>query len=484
LSVRLLWAAAAVLALARVAAASDLYYLEAEKNGHLYVFADKGVHDRWAKGKPIPKAITLRNYGPQGEDVVFDGEAAVNLYNARHARTLPVVAPDATSPGAPPLPGPPLPGPPLPGPPAPAPPAASTEPDQPSQPRITWDHATTFTFDDASIKVENRVQFRFTDEFPPDTLQLPGTTGPGASKPSFKIRRAKTEIEGWLVWKELTYQFQVGWAGSDSGAGEGTTFSGLEDAYLDWDISRRGLMHVRGGQFKVPFGRQEFTSSEKQQFVDRSILSAEFTKSRDVGVMAWGATAQSRLAWAVGAFNGNQRNRPANDNSKLQWNARLTFQPWGDVAYSEGDFESKDHPLLAVEGEFERNDRHGVTNANDFSDTIYGLNSVFKFRGLSVFGEYFWRQRTPEVGPAFDSNGYQAQAGFFLVRNRVELAVRYAAWDPADAIPGNDLNEVGGALNYYLRGHKLKAQGDFRQLRDEGREETFHELRLQMQFVF
>ena len=266
--------------------------------------------------------------------------------------------------------------------------------------------------------------------------------------------------------------------------GEGTTFSGLEDAYLDWDASKRGLFHIRGGQFKVPFGRQEFTSSEKQQFVDRSILSFEFTKSRDVGVMLWGATAQSRVAWALGAFNGNQRNRPANDNGKMQWNARLTFQPWGDVGYSEADFESKDHPLLAVEGEFEKNDRHGVTNANDLADRTFGLNGVVKYKGLSLFGEYFWRERTPETGAAFASNGFNAQAGCFVLGRHLEVAARYAAWDPTDAVADNDLSELAGAVNYYIRGHHLKATGDFRRLRNEGRDETAHELRLQVQFVF
>jgi hypothetical protein len=200
--------------------------------------------------------------------------------------------------------------------------------------------------------------------------------------------------------------------------------------------------------------------------------------------MVWGATEKSRVAWALGAFNGNQRNRPANDNGKLQWNARLTFQPWGDVGYSEADFESKDHPLLALEGEFERNDRRGVTNANDFSDRTFGLNGVFKYRGLSLFGEYFWRDRAPETGPAFASNGYNAQAGYFLLRRRLEVAARYAGWDPTDAVADNDLTELGGALNYYLHGHQLKATGDFRRLRDEGRDQTAHELRLQMQFVF
>jgi len=458
--------AAALLGSALVsgAAAGELYYLEAEKDGRLFVFADREVHEGWTRGAPIPGPITLRAYGPRGEDVVFDGEAAVNLYNARHARTgppAPPAAPMATPAGA-----------------------NGTSGASGKAVRIHWDHGTTFEFDDASVTIENRLQFRFTDEFPPDSLQLPGTNAPGDSKASFKIRRAKVQLSGFLLWPELTYEFQVGWAGSDAGVAEGTTFSGLEDAYLDWDVSKKGLLRIRGGQFKVPFGRQEFTSSERQQFVDRSILSFELTKSRDVGVMLWGATEKSRFAWALGAFNGNQRNRPANDNGKLQWNARATFQPWGDVRYSEADFESKDHPLLAVEGEFEHNDRHGVTNANDFKDRILGVNTVFKYRGFSLFGEYFWRNRTPETGKGFASNGYHAQAGCFLVRNRFEAALRYASWDPTDVVSGNDLTELAGVLNYYIRGHKLKATGDFRRLRDEGRDETAHELRLQVQFLF
>ena len=436
--------------------AQDLYYLEAEKDGRLYVFADKAAHDRWSKGKSVKGAITLRGYGPRAEDVVFDGEAAVNFYNERHGRGA------AAGPPAPPVAE------------APAPP----------QSRIHWNHGTTLEFDNALVKVENRVQFRFTDQFPADTLQLPGTSAPGDSKPSFTIRRAKTEVAGWLVWKELTYEFQMGWAGSDSGQSSGTTFSGLEDAYLNWDISKTGAFAVRGGQFKVPFGRQEYTSSEKQQFVDRSILSGEFTKGRDVGVQAGGTVAAGKLGYALGAFNGNGRNKPTNDNAKLQWDARATFQPFGDVGYSEGDFESKDHPLVALELELEHNDLQGVTNANDFQDRTIGADAVFKYKGLSAFAEYFWRERTPETGPAFASNGYHVQAGYFLKRDRVEVAFRWASWDPSDTVADNDIEEVGGALSYYLRQHKLKVQGDFRKLEDKGRGQTSHELRIQTQFVF
>ena len=84
-------------------------------------------------------------------------------------------------------------------------------------PRVSWDYGTTFSFDDAEVRLENRVQFRFTDAFPPDNLQLPGTTSPGASKPSFAIRRAKTQLSGFLGWKELTYELQIGWAVTDLG---------------------------------------------------------------------------------------------------------------------------------------------------------------------------------------------------------------------------------------------------------------------------
>jgi hypothetical protein len=154
------------------------------------------------------------------------------------------------------------------------------------------------------------------------------------------------------------------------------------------------------------------------------------------------------------------------------------------VGYSEVDFDSKDHPLVALEGAFEHNDKHGVTNANDFKDRTLGLNAVFKWSGLSLFGEYFFRNRTPEIGDDFGSNGYHTQAGYFLKREKLEVALRYASWDPTDVVSGNDLTELAGALNYYVRGHKLKAMGDFRRLRDEGRDESAHELRLQVQFVF
>jgi phosphate-selective porin len=371
---------------------------------------------------------------------------------------------------------------------APGDPAPSEEGEEAAKTRVYWkDGKTVLEAEKVHITLSNRVQFRLTQEFPDDQTRLPGTASPGDSRGSFRIRRAKTTLEGWLWRKELQFELQLGWAGTDSGALAGApsgTFSGLEDALLTWDASRKGTFQITVGQFKVPFGRQELTSSERQQFVDRSILSGEFTRSRDVGVQVSGTVVGGKLAYAAGIFNGNGRNQLNNDNDKYQLDARVTLQPNGDVGYSEGDFESTDKPLFAVTGEVEVNDTSGATNTTDFKTTILGADAVFKYKGLSVFAEYFSRERDPETGSSFHSDGYHVQAGYFVQREKVEVAFRYARWDPSDAIAGNDRSEVGGALSFFAKKHNLKVQLDVRRLEDEARDASDVEVRIQTQFVF
>jgi phosphate-selective porin OprO/OprP len=225
---------------------------------------------------------------------------------------------------------------------------------------------------------------------------------------------------------------------------------------------------------------------------DRDLLSADitgpfsgdFTHGRDTGFDVEGLLASDRIEYGAGVFNGNARNALDNDNAKFQYDAHVTFQPFGNVAYSEGDFETKDKPLLALGVEFENNNLHGATNTNDFDTTIWGTYLVFKFKGASLFGEYFARNRTPEVGSSFDSNGYHVQGGCFLKRDVVEVAFRYASWDPSSAFPGDDQTEVGGVLNYYVKKHNLKIQADYRSLEDKGSATKAKELRIQTQVVF
>jgi phosphate-selective porin OprO/OprP len=356
--------------------------------------------------------------------------------------------------------------------------------------------ATTVTLQNAQISLSNRVQFRFMEELPSSGVQLPGTTRDGQSKGSFRIRRAKTALEGWFWKKELTFDVQLSWAGPEAGA---STQTPLEDARLTWDASKKGSFLISIGQFKVPFGRQEMTSSGRLQFADRSLLNGEFTRGRDVGVQVHGRIAKDRVEYFAGVFNGNPASRISNDNTKLQYNARVSVEPLGRVSYSEGAFEGWDKPLLALAVQFENNDLSGATNLTDLNTTVFGGDLVFKHKGFSIFAEYFNRKRTPEAvsgpssatsgaaalsGGSFQSNGYNLQAGYFLKRDKLEIAARIAGYDPSNKLGANSQSEKGGALTYFILKHTLKVTADFRALRDDFDRTTNKELRLQTQVTF
>jgi hypothetical protein len=375
--------------------------------------------------------------------------------------------------------------------------AQPADPSSPSGVKIVHENgATTLTLENAEISFSNRLQFRFTEEIPAGTVRLPGTTSDGQSKPSFRIRRAKTSFEGWFWKKELTYEIQLSWAGPEAGA---STQTPLEDARLTWDASKKGSFKITIGQFKVPLGRQELTSSGRLQFADRSLLSLEFTRGRDVGIQVHGRLSNDKVEYFAGVFNGNSASRTSNDNTKLQYNARVSFEPLGKVAYSESAFEGWDKPLLAIAAQFENNDLSGATNLTDFNTTIVSGDLVYKYKGFSLFAEYYNRKRTPEAvsgtssatsgaatqsSGSFHSNGYNLQAGYFLKRDKVEIAARFAGYDPSDQVPSNNHRETGGVINYFILKHTLKVVADFRALRDDLVKQTNKELRVQTQFIF
>ena len=131
--------------------------------------------------------------------------------------------------------------------------------DDEKETKVYWkDGETHFEMEGAHITLANRIQVRYSHIFPDDDLRLPGTTERGQSKGSFRIRRAKTTFEGWFWKPELTFELQLNWAEPEPGA---STDRPLEDGYINWDASKTGAFMVRVGQFKVPFGRQEMSTS-------------------------------------------------------------------------------------------------------------------------------------------------------------------------------------------------------------------------------
>lgn len=211
-----------------------------------------------------------------------------------------------------------------------------------------------------------------------------------------------------------------------------------------------------------------------------------------------GVLFDNRLEYRAGIFNGSGVGRSTNDNASFQVNGRLMWQPNGSqdlvhrawvsgAIYSEPDFESTTTPIYALGLNYERNDFHGTTAGNDLASNILGVDGIFKFKGVSVTGAYFWRSRSPEIGDDFRADGYYLQSGVMLNPQRtIEGVIRYGSRDVNDTIDDDDETELRGGVSYYYRRHLLKLQLDAGRIEsraDEGRTADT-ELRVQLQFVF
>ena len=348
-------AAVAVLALAALAAAAqDLYYLEAEKDGRLYVFADKAVHDRWAKGKSLPR--------PSPCATTDRGAKTWSSTASRRSTSTTSATPGRPRPpGRARRPRPPAPA----GPPAPR--RRRPRRAAPATPRVRWDHGTTFAFDDALRHHREPRPVPLHRRVPSRHPAAPGHHRPGRHKPSFKIRRAKTELAGWLLWKELTYQFQVGWAGSDSGAGRGhdlqrprrrlPQLGRLEDAASS---NPRGA--VQGAV--RPAGVHLLREAAVRGPLDPELRVHEEPRRGGHAVGRHGRGAGS--AWALGAFNGNQRNRPPTTTASCSGTRASPSSPAATWATPRPTSSRRTIPSSPWRASSSSNDRHGVTNANDF----------------------------------------------------------------------------------------------------------------------
>ncbi len=422
---------------------TGLYYQEVEKDGRIYVFNTPEKYQSWEQTGDMGVAITLIGRGPNGETVVAENETAADLYFFKHN---------------------------LPGYDRPTP--------KPSTPAFTvdWkDGKTTITTKSAQLVISNRMQVRYLDE----NREVEPAGDPDRS--SFTIRRMRTKFDGWVYTKDLTYELQFDTA-------QQTNL--LQDANVNYDFTKgKKTFMLKAGQYKVPFGRQQLTSSGNQQFVDRSVVSDTFARGRDIGVQLWGTPLAGKLDWRVGVFNGNGRTVTRNDNDDLQKNARLTWQPFGDVKYSESDFDSSSKPLLAIAVNYEANEfpiaAAGTTPAHADDRTIVGGDVVFKFKGFSAFFDLYQREhdRTNNLSD-FDDEGFNVQAGYFVIPQKLEVAIRFSELDPNSDIDDNEREERGLALGYFFNKHNHKLQGDYRELENNSTRTTDKEFRLQYQVIF
>ncbi len=194
----------------------------------------------------------------------------------------------------------------------------------------------------------------------------------------------------------------------------------------------------------------------------------------------------------------NQRNLNANprvDLNKLMFTARLQWNVMGRPGYGEGDLMYSETPQLALGGGYSYNPSINTASNNSFIGidlanlnfrrqvaafgngrqlgwglidySTWALDAVFKYRGFSLQSEFYFKNvilhekglpcmdtacTLTAPGRLGNAMGWYVQSGYYLIPRKLELAARYAYWDP-DTLAADDLvHQTDVSLNWFLNG--------------------------------
>ena len=346
---------------------------------------------------------------------------------------------------------------------------------------------------DFTVTLRGRIQTRYTHRYDEDSE---------TTDSFFAVRRARLALLGDLPSRSLAFYLQIGLAAGDMETGHPIP---LRDAMVSWTPHRD--FHLRAGQMKVPFSRERLISSSALQLSDRSLVNAEFSLDRDVGVQV---TSQDlfglggRLGYALGVFGGAGRNREGRGPGLL-YVARMQVQPLGAFTdhLIEADLLRSTRPRLSLGAAlgYHSDPRRVRSNQGSFwqdetrRHALHLATDLFaKWYGFSLQAEYIQRDMGPTrsfappeddgVGPERrDGWGAFVQSGY-VFPSFTELAGRYTVVRPRHGESSlADVREAALALGQYFQQHDLKLQADVAR-RWEGDGRVTWESRVQLQVFF
>ncbi|MFY0599601.1 MAG: FmdC precursor [Cyclobacteriaceae bacterium] len=302
-------------------------------------------------------------------------------------------------------------------------------------------------------------------------------------KENLMIRRSRLKFDGWAYSPRVVYKVELGVSNRDTRGGRfdeaGNTASIILDAVLKWNFAKNWSLWA--GQTKLPGNRERVISSQKLQFVDRSLVNSRFTLDRDIGVQLRHKSkiGKSVFKQALAISTGEGRDIiVSNPDHGRQYTARVELLPFGDFT-SKGDYFGADlkrepSPKLSigVTGDYNNNTVRSRGNLGSFitdddGEYIYSdlvtvfADAIFKYNGLSVASEYAYRTAGTKVDGFGYGEGLTVSSGY-VFKNNVELSSRFTKLTPISILSSIDeTSEYMFGVSKYVVGHSLKIQSDF-----------------------
>ena len=321
---------------------------------------------------------------------------------------------------------------------------------------------------------------------------------------SMMIRRSRLKAEGWALSPKFSYKVELALSNRDIKGGSKTEFGNTAnivlDAVLKYHINSNWSLWF--GQTKLPGNRERVFSSQKLQFVDRSLVNARFNLDRDVGVQLHhkGNIGNLVVKEAFSLSLGNGRNVIINDENGYQYTGRIEFLPMGEFT-GKGDYYGADlarektlKMAIGITADYNNNTFRSRGNLGSFLvDAVSGdyitdnLNTLFvdaivKKNGFSSQAVYAIRKSPNSLGDFGVGKGLNLQAGY-VFNNKVEFAARYSNINAEVISSINDQSEYALGFSKYFSGHNLKCQADFSYHDLELTEDDFLRFRLQVEFA-
>ncbi len=321
----------------------------------------------------------------------------------------------------------------------------------------------------------------------------------------FLIRRARLKFEGFAYSPKLEYKIELGLSNSDIGNDDPAMFNNASNVILDavakWNFAPHWELWV--GQTKLPGNRERIISSQKMQFVDRSLLNSRFNIDRDAGVQLHHAHSIGRvlIREVASVSMGEGRDIAVDNAGGYDYTGKVEVFPLGDFegdgAYVGSDIYREETPKLAVAAAYDFND--GATRSRgqlgDFLSEQRDLHTffadaMFKYRGFSAMAEYANSSATggPVVSRTDEGvveetfvtgNAFNIQGGY-LFKTNWEVAGRYTAYNPAAVTNLRAQEQYTLGMSKYIVGHSLKVQSEIT-LQDQPGRENSYLFRLQME---
>ncbi len=296
---------------------------------------------------------------------------------------------------------------------------------------------------------------------------------------SFDVTRADLAVTGHVLNKNFTYHVRYRFGASDVldytdyPSWSNNAKDELREAWIQWNPNEN--TYVRAGRQNYQFGLQTAMDENGYMFATRALPTQSLNRAAwdIVGNGVTVATAVrsgecDALSIVAGIFNGyddyDMLNGYSDRDTDVQGLLAINYIGNGYDRSFEGDYYQTKNLAwtLGLSGSYAKFD--SLPNSYwDYGTEAYAVSLDFgvKKRGFSFQAEAIFKAVQDSPGQQYI--GYYAQAGYFVVPEKVELGLRYAGMyfdRSAYSDWGYDKNasEISAIANIYLAGPALKWQ--------------------------